>query len=336
MKKATKKCVSLLISLLILLGSLTLTAVYAKTPEDADITASFVDPNFLAAVRGVIGKPDGPVFASDVADIERLMITRMDISDLSGIEFFVSLEELHVQGNQLTQLDMTKSPALAYLGLSDNRLTELNISKNSALKILKCDWNELTELDVSNNPALEVLGVFWNRLTELDVSNNNSLEYLYCDYNYFKSEASVAGLETIKDRLVFFSFDPQRLAEDDDIIFFAEAQTAGDIREKLETEDIKLLDKDGEEYNDESLVGTGSVISLGGGEDEYTVVVTGDTDGDGEITAADARLCLRASSRLTVLDGKAPFMAANVLEDEELSAASARKILRVSSRLDKF
>jgi len=62
---------------------------------------------------------------------------------------------------------------------------------------------------------------------------------------------------------------------------------------------------------------------------------TGDVDGDGEITAADARLALRASSRLTTLSNEGVW-AADINKDGSIDTSEARKILRVSSRLDAF
>ena len=62
---------------------------------------------------------------------------------------------------------------------------------------------------------------------------------------------------------------------------------------------------------------------------------TGDADGNGEITAADARLALRISARLEV-----PLVGfesvCDVDGDDKITASDARKILRVSAKLDKF
>ena len=64
-------------------------------------------------------------------------------------------------------------------------------------------------------------------------------------------------------------------------------------------------------------------------------IVLGDLDADGSVTAADARICLRASAKLVSLSEKQQE-AANVLTDDEISAASARAILRYSAKLIKL
>ncbi len=63
----------------------------------------------------------------------------------------------------------------------------------------------------------------------------------------------------------------------------------------------------------------------------------GDVDADGKISAADARLALRASVGLEkYAAGTDQFFAANVDGDEKISAADARLILRASVGLEKF
>ncbi len=61
----------------------------------------------------------------------------------------------------------------------------------------------------------------------------------------------------------------------------------------------------------------------------------GDVDGNGRITASDARLALRASVNLEKLYVKA-IKAADVNGDDDVTAADARTILRVSVGLESF
>ena len=63
---------------------------------------------------------------------------------------------------------------------------------------------------------------------------------------------------------------------------------------------------------------------------------TGDADGDGNVTARDARLALRYSAKLETLT-RAQIDACSVLRhDGRVTAGDARRILRVSARLDVF
>ncbi len=76
-----------------------------------------------------------------------------------------------------------------------------------------------------------------------------------------------------------------------------------------------------------------SIESNGKVTETRTVIVPGDTDCDGIITAADARIALRASVGLETLSG-ATSNAASVDGSNGISAADARLILRASVNLD--
>lgn len=62
---------------------------------------------------------------------------------------------------------------------------------------------------------------------------------------------------------------------------------------------------------------------------------SGDVNGDGKITASDARAALRISASLMTPD-ESERLAADVTGDGKITASDARKILRVSAGLDKF
>lgn len=90
--------------------------------------------------------------------------------------------------------------------------------------------------------------------------------------------------------------------------------------------------------SEESLISTGFRINyedITGIVTNYYVSVTGDLDSDGKVTAADARLLLRASAGLHSVSG-AYFIAADVNMDGKITAADARKTLRVSATIDYF
>ena len=166
-------------------------------PTGKDITASFKDPGFLAAVREIINKPEGPIMDYDVSRISSLNVGRWNtpntIYDLSGIEHFKALTYLYCNGQQLTELDVSKNTALEYLYCGSNRLSTLNVSQNAALWHMECEYN---------------------LLTTLDVSNNTSLRYLYCSYNYLPFPDSVIGWQ--ENGLILgsaFQFYPQLSGE---------------------------------------------------------------------------------------------------------------------------
>ncbi len=99
-----------------------------------------------------------------------------------------------------------------------------------------------------------------------------------------------------------------------------------------------------EQLSGEQMIGTGSFIVLVKYSEEtqqnepvdlVCVIVKGDANGDGLITAADARIVLQVSAKIRTIS--APFVLATDFDSNGvLSAGEARKILRVSSKLEKF
>lgn len=70
--------------------------------------------------------------------------------------------------------------------------------------------------------------------------------------------------------------------------------------------------------------------------DEIPICLMGDVNCDGKVSAADARLVLRHSANLSILEGYAVMAAANVNYDPWVNAADARLILRVAAQMEKM
>ena len=63
--------------------------------------------------------------------------------------------------------------------------------------------------------------------------------------------------------------------------------------------------------------------------------LVGDANGDGQITAADARILLRLSAKLEKIESyNVPFAVLDVNGDGQITASDARKVLRLSAKLD--
>ena len=154
------------------------------------------------------GPLDGFVPRANISSITSLNVANRNITDLTGIQDFVSLKSLACNNNNLTNLDLSKNTALTNL-LSDrnqlialdvskntaitnlsctnNRLTSLDVTKNIALKSFYCDDNLLKDIDVSKNTALITFGCGTNLLTSLDITKNTGLTSFGCDRNKLTS-----------------------------------------------------------------------------------------------------------------------------------------------------
>ena len=90
-----------------------------------------------------------------------------------------SLRYLTCSVNELTALDLSKSPELTELSCSSNKLTALDLSANKKLQKIVAQTNALTTLDTRNLPELTDLYLWGNHdLKSIDVSKNTKLEFL--------------------------------------------------------------------------------------------------------------------------------------------------------------
>lgn len=126
--------------------------------SDVEInSANFPDDNFRSYIINELGADsnnDGVLSSSEIALIESIDVTKREIKDLSGIEYFSALGELYCYANNLTRLDVSKNSALYLLECDNNKIAKLDISKNSELINLECELNSLTELNLGSNDNL--------------------------------------------------------------------------------------------------------------------------------------------------------------------------------------
>ncbi len=133
---------------------------------------------------------DNYVLTSNIESLTSLGLNGQSISDLTGIEDFIALENLQCANNNLTSLNVTQNINLIDLRCYQNLLTSLDVTQNSLLTDLRCGTNSISSLDISQNPALTSLRVQNNALSVLDISSNPILEILYL-YNNNITEIDV-------------------------------------------------------------------------------------------------------------------------------------------------
>lgn len=140
---------------------------------------------------------NGKVATESIASLTYLNVAFSSITDLTGIQDFKSLTDLHCYDNQITTLDVSKNTALTYLGCGTNKLTSIDISKNTALTSFGCDFNKITALDVSANVNLTFISCRYNQLTSLDISKNVAVTSLNCSGNKLTSLNLKNGKNTL-------------------------------------------------------------------------------------------------------------------------------------------
>jgi Leucine-rich repeat (LRR) protein len=133
------------------------------------------------------GPLDDSVPTENISGVTSLWVYGGNISDLTGIEDFISLTELTCSSLQLTDLDLSENTALTDLDCYGNQLTSLDLSANTALVKLRCGKNQLSSLVLPATVTLAYLNCYDNQLTSLDVSAYTNLTSLYFSNNQITS-----------------------------------------------------------------------------------------------------------------------------------------------------
>lgn len=148
---------------------------------------NFPDENFRNWVLSQEYGADGVLTSEELKNVTSLNISRLDIHNQKGIEYFTALKVLNCMTNKLTTLDLSKNTALEKLECVGNRMTTINLQENKELRFLNCGGNNLTTLDISGCTKLDTLACSGNQLTALDVSKNTKLTCLECQGNQLSS-----------------------------------------------------------------------------------------------------------------------------------------------------
>ncbi|XLS28156.1 hypothetical protein ACJD0Z_13205 [Flavobacteriaceae bacterium M23B6Z8] len=136
--------------------------------KDAAFEQSLVD-------LGLDDQVDGAVLSASIENIKDLILNNKGITDLSGIEDFKNLENLWVNDNQLTSLDVSNNSKLKFVFADNNDLTTLDVANLTDLEKVGAANNQLTSVDVRNNLNLQLLVVPANSINAIDVTNNDQL-----------------------------------------------------------------------------------------------------------------------------------------------------------------
>ena len=159
-----------------------------------------------------------------VGSVGVLHISNKNITNLSGIEYFVglgslfcdhnaltsidtlpnSLSEIYVHYNQLTSLPTALPSNLWLLNCAVNQLTSLPTLPNTYLQQLECSYNKLTSLPALPN-SLWIIGCEGNKLTSLPTLPNNLIDF-HCSYN------KLTSLPTLPNSLWIFHFSDNRIS----------------------------------------------------------------------------------------------------------------------------
>lgn len=167
-------------------------AVMALSEElaEGDVAVNeenFPDGNFRGWILKQPMGRDKVLSRKELEETTYINISRMEIEDLTGIQYFENLTGLICEYNSLDQADLSGNSKLEVLDISNNHLERIDVSFMENLKDLDVFDNELTELDLGSNTNLVFVSAGWNNLTELDLSSNDNLEDISLNDNDLKT-----------------------------------------------------------------------------------------------------------------------------------------------------
>gem|GEM_PF-6273534 len=210
--------------------------------QDAKFEQFLIDNNL-----DTDGVQNNLMYKEDAALVETLSLDGLEITSLSGIEFFTALKKLLAPRNSISAIDLTANSALTALdlsdselttidlssntllntlGLSDNNLSSIDLNTNTALSLLWLNNNEFASIDISKQPNLTLFQARGNNLTAIDISNSANLNTLDLTANtnleciqVADQAAAIANTSWQKDATAYFSedCDATRIAIEDTV-----------------------------------------------------------------------------------------------------------------------
>jgi len=140
--------------------------------------------------RTIDTNADGEIQYSEAVNFSQLSgsltVNNKNITDLTGIKAFTSLNYLSCSNNQLSSLDISNM-SIVTLSCSYNNLSSINLAGCGNLRFAYIDYNQLNSINLTGLNSLIDLSVSYNNFTSLDVSTASGLKTLYCSNNFLTS-----------------------------------------------------------------------------------------------------------------------------------------------------
>ncbi|WP_159780021.1 T9SS type A sorting domain-containing protein [Flavobacterium sp. 9AF] len=126
-----------------------------------------------------LGPLDNYVPTANISGVEDLnILSNYNITDLTGLQDFTSIEALHIDNNPISTIDLSGNPILYDVSLTNMNLTSITIPNNSIIAFLDVSNNSITSLDLTGLSNLQYLNIENNQITDLDLSSKLNLNNL--------------------------------------------------------------------------------------------------------------------------------------------------------------
>ncbi len=150
-------------------------APVAEIQFTIETTPVTLDENLESVIRMALGMPTEPIFAKDLEELTSLDASGAGITDLTGIEYCIGLEDLNLEGNSIVDISLLATLSnLTMLNLGSNQITSIEalagLNQLTLITLFKNQIADLTPLmnntgigqgdivDVRDNPLDTVIG----------------------------------------------------------------------------------------------------------------------------------------------------------------------------------
>jgi hypothetical protein len=179
---------------------------YLETHDKNGNTVALGDANSMG--NGV--ENDDKVFTENIENVQTLIIEKLEIEDITGIQDFTAIETLNCASNHITSINLIENINLTSLQCQNNSLTALNVQNenNENFILFNATTNvdllciQVDDIDYSNNNWSD--GINNQTIFSLDCESNGA-DLTYVPDNNFEAylEANNMGNNIDNDNYVF-------------------------------------------------------------------------------------------------------------------------------------
>jgi Leucine-rich repeat (LRR) protein len=170
-------------------------------PPELIVEVAFADPNLEAAVRDAIAIVTGPIYSSDLGELTHLDASARNITDLTGLEYAISLTTLDLVYNRISDVSpLADLTSLTTVDLWFNQIVDISPLANlTGLTTLNLVNNRIS--DISPLAGLTNLTGLWlldNQISDISpLANLISLTGLGLNRNQISDISPLAGLTNL-------------------------------------------------------------------------------------------------------------------------------------------
>jgi hypothetical protein len=176
-------------------------SITANFEEEEPVT--IMDTGLEAAIRAAGHITSRPVYPSDLKKLTSLDAAAENVSDLTGLEYCISLTKLLLSDNQIDDISpVARLTSLTYLDLSANQIGDVSSVANlTRLTHLDLSGNRIDGIStVANLTRLTYLDLSANRISDISaVGNLISLGELYLSRNQINDISALVSLTSLRD-----------------------------------------------------------------------------------------------------------------------------------------